>query len=752
MYRIAVIQNEIEMQHSGYVDSIPKFKKQNFDLQDHIFNRFSSVNIRELFIEGENFLLDYDCLIIGTNATSDGDLYSILCEENNQILLSKYIKLGKGLLICSQKKFRSIEDNDELYKPRETFFLPDTYDYIVASRPRDESSADGFVRIIDGEHNSIQKFLLNYPQVITNELISEHCQKNDFQKHYYRDYIIPLNSSSYFPILLDSDHGHRNTLMVACPQENERIVISTMALDWAGHYELLENILYYLVVGIPSVAFINKGGRLSKEFEFIISESKLSKTSYISYRSLEEATNNGNKLNAFHTLYVFSPDYNEDEVSGFWDSFIKPQDRYIKLIYYKYINDELVLVNFSYSSYIDAQKKEVEIWLKSQFKEGLWGNSFWKTYDAIFALDNMGVSVKSYLKSMFLQIDKHYQNGSYDGVLAPTCGLMELEALVLKKEEYLSEIPNINDLYRETRRWLVQKYNGTSKYNQKFIVRSFYNCGALDDLHQTVDEFKENLYQIALDGTVTDKLEIDLCLDVDVCSVYLSSVGDKREIRNRIHESLANILSKQMQNGRWDNNLGKTARILVFLLKHKKDPEFERSESDVKRSIDSGIIALKNSYQSSNWEENIVTTANAITAIIATDANAEYESKDFLNQVNKEAKLADSYNSLLLALKTIDELTISNGKKSKELHKLKKIQEKLNKSQARLRLSSAIASVSVMLVISYYIFLFLKDVELFKSMIFESFMWIPIAIGILITWIVEYVPKLITKDKDDSKS
>lgn len=266
---------------------------------------------------------------------------------------------------------------------------------------------------------------------------------------------------------------------------------------------------------------------------------------------------------------------------------------------------------------------------------------------------------------MFLQIDKHYQNGSYVGVLVPTCGLMELEALVLKKEEYLSEIPNINDLCRETRRWLVQKYNGTSKYNQKFIIRSFYNCGALDDLHQTVDEFKENLYQIALDGTVTDKLEIDLCLDVDVCSVYLSSVGDKREIRNRIHESLANILSKQMQNGRWDNNLGKTARILVFLLKHKKDPEFERSESDVKRSIDSGIIALKNSYQSSNWEENIVTTANAITAIIAADANAEYESKDFLNQVNKEAKLADSYNSLLLALKTIDELTISNGKKAK---------------------------------------------------------------------------------------
>ena len=40
MYRIAVIQNEVEMQHSGYVDSVPKYRKQDFDLREHVFNRF----------------------------------------------------------------------------------------------------------------------------------------------------------------------------------------------------------------------------------------------------------------------------------------------------------------------------------------------------------------------------------------------------------------------------------------------------------------------------------------------------------------------------------------------------------------------------------------------------------------------------------------------------------------------------------------------------------------------------------------
>ena len=749
MYRIAVIQNEIEMQHSGYVDSIPKFKKQNFDLFEHVFNRFSSVNVRELFIEGENFLLDYDCLIIGTNATSDGDLYNVLCEANSKEIIKDFIHLGKGLLICSQKKFKPIESMEELLKPRETFFLPDEYDYIVASRPKEESSADGSIKIISKEPNEIQKFMLSYPQKITDSLIEEHCINNDFQKHYYRDYIIPIYHSSYFPILIGSGSHEKNTLMVACPQRNEKIVISTMALDWAGHYELLENILYYLVVGIPTVAFINKKDSVSKEFEFIISEAKLAKTPFISYKDIEEIDKDSYTLKQFHSLYVFSPEYQEAEVASFWDSIEKPRDRYIKLIYYKHVNQELVLVNFSYSSYIDAPKKEVEIWLRSQYLDGLWGGSFWKTFDAIFALKNMGGSIKGYLKSMFLQIYKHYQNGSYDGVLAPSCGLLELEAMVRESEEYSSEIDNIEILFCETKRWLLEKYNNTSKYNKKFIIRSFYNCGLINDLKSEINKFKESLLQIALDGTVQDKLEIDLCLDIDVCSIYLEAFGEKREVKNKIIECLSCILSKQLQNGRWDNNLGKTSRLLVFLLNHMEDSEFQRTSDKLQSAINLGLAALKNSYSHSNWEDNIVTTANAITALIVADKKAEYESKDFLNQVNHEAKLADSYNSILLALKTIDDLTLSHSNQKKELYELKQIQGKFKKSQARLRISSAIASVSVMLVLSYYVFLFLKDINLFKSMIFESFMWIPLAIGILITWIVEFLQKIITKIEKD---
>ena len=157
---------------------------------------------------------DYDCLIIGTNATSDGDVYNILCNDQNKKLLEKYIALGKGILICSQKKFRKDTNADiSEYNARKTFFLPEPYEYKVISRPKDESSEDGDVVVCDNLINNIQRFICSFPRSIDNKTILEHCVKNDFQRHFYRDYIVPFNDSAYFPILWDDRESPRNTLI-----------------------------------------------------------------------------------------------------------------------------------------------------------------------------------------------------------------------------------------------------------------------------------------------------------------------------------------------------------------------------------------------------------------------------------------------------------------------------------------------------------------------------------------------------------
>ncbi len=750
MYRIAVIQNEVEMQHSGYADSVPKYRKQDFDLREHVFNRFSSVNIGELFIEGENYLLDYDCLIIGTNATSDGDVYSILCDEKNKELLEKYISLGKGVLICSQKKLR--EDPDahySEYRARKTFFLPTLYEYQVVSRPNGEGSEDGKITVFDNDINNVQKFICSFPRTIDNKIILEHCMKNDFQQHFYRDYIVPINDSSYFPVLWDDRDRPRYTLMVACPRKNEKIVISTMALDWAGHYELIENILYYLVIGIPTVAFVDKKSQPEQDFAFLMSEADLSKISYHLYESCDSVIKS--ELNRYHTLYVFSPSFSEIEVSDFWERHIKGKGNCIKLFYYKYINCELVLVNFSHYSYVDTQKQEVQIWLRSCYKDGLWGNSFWKTYDALFALYNIGDNITSYLQSAFLQIKKHYRNGSYDGVLAPTCGLLELEALIMDNVDLKREVPDIENYFNETKQWLIDKYRVTSIYNKKFIIRSFFNAGHFDELSNSIISFQEELINVAVDGAGEDKLEIDLCLDIEVCIIFLKKFKDRKEIQLRIRDCIKCILGTQLQNGRWDNNLGKTARLLVFLINHQALKDFERFKDEIEGAISRGIVALRNSYLRDNWENNIVTTANAITAIVEHDKTASYKSKDFLNQVNREVKLTDSYNSLLLALDTIDTLSKKCGKSDAELTKLKNIQRRYGASVIRLRTMTSVATVSLLLVLSYYLFLLLEDNELFKKMMFDSFMWVPIVVGAAITGLIEFIPKIIISINKNNK-
>ena len=65
-------------------------------------------------------------------------------------------------------------------------------------------------------------------------------------------------------------------------------------------------------------------------------------------------------------------------------------------------------------------------------------------------------------------------------------------------------------------------------------------------------------------------------------------------------------------------------------------------------------------------------------------------------------------------------------------------------SQGRLHIMTSVATVSVLLVLSYYLFLGLKDIELFKSMILQSFMWIPIVVGAAITGLIGFMPKIIT--------
>ena len=792
MYRIAVIQNGVEMQHSGYVDAIPMYRKfAPIGHEKAEFTRFSGVNIRDLFNQGEKYLLDFDALVLGTNATSDDDVYNVLRESNCRDLLADFIDRGKGVLICSQKKYqpKTEDDNEPEYqlsldaknddfmrmlgdtgkgqfyytvsevssskisKKRISSILPQRYEYLIDERPSNESSKEGNALLNEERVTLNQKCIFSLPNRISNELIERRCNKNSFQKHYYRDYIIPIYDSAYQPIIVDrKDAGLRNLLMVAVPQKNERIVISTMALDWAGHEELLENILNYITRGIPHTAFVHKNNYDNSEMKIVTQDAELSKVGNMEYCSIEDYMINSD----WHSLVVFSPDYIESEVSNAWQ-IIKERNKFTKVYHYRTVGDELVLVKYSNNTYIEQQKMDVLSWLNSKRGRRLWDNSLWKTFDVVRLLHTIGDDccpsiINQIVEAILTKDDKnksHYKsNGSYDGVLAPTCGVMEI-----------LHWANDTEHYEKTKKYLLDSFREQDNtHNKMFIIRSFYNSN---------DPMLQDLIKDFTFDSITnfkDVIDLDLCLYTEIAIIlHLRTEENKSGNKQMIVNALDELLSRQLQSGKWDN-LSNTATILIFLMKYQAilksilngaiDAKLCKK---IKDKIERGVAAIKTAYspQHFNWENNIVTTANSLLVLYLFDGSSGYKSKDFLKNFIDESVVAANYNALNLALNTLDKTIDDLNEKTNQLDESQKSIDELNenvrKLSKRLHLTGMVAGFSIASLLSICVQLALKVPNELVSIVSEVFMWIPVAVGTFVPMAVAGLNKKIndiSKKKD----
>ena len=69
MYKVAILQSDREAIRAGYVEIAPTLAEQA-ELLDYAFRVFDTSNLSDLFGETSNDLMQFDSLIIGTNATS----------------------------------------------------------------------------------------------------------------------------------------------------------------------------------------------------------------------------------------------------------------------------------------------------------------------------------------------------------------------------------------------------------------------------------------------------------------------------------------------------------------------------------------------------------------------------------------------------------------------------------------------------------------------------------------------------------
>ncbi len=640
MYRIAVIQNESEMLRSGFTNVIPKLQSIR-KMSQYSFELFNIVNLQKLFQKGDSHLGHYDSLIITTNATSETVL-AIL--RNNKADIEEFISNGKGIFIASQKKI-STSNYDSKKDNGKTLFLPDLYEYYTVERPKvEKDSGIGEISIATED----QHILLQYPAEVTAEMTQFHCENNEFKKHVYRSHIVPQRSGSFVPIFIDTSYENissRNLIMVnLVPQNGERIVISTIAIDWEFHENLLLNIITYITEGLPKVAFIDNASIRHGDFDFLLTSAKLSKIAHKVYGHPE---NIKKELLNIHNTYIFSPDWNETDIGSFIRSLIEQlpnrnygSKSYVRVYYFKQIENILTLTQYSNFSTIDLITDSAVLWVNSLFPGRMWNNSFWTTHDILFMFHDLGVNIQTYVAPILKDIKHHYLDYSYDGVTGATCGLLELLFLFerLCPEELEREGIGRHD-FHEMVNWLIDKFNSQSIYDKQTVVMTFekYHQRLLNSEGFDVNRYAEmrsnvcsNLPSAA--GDRSEPSETDLCRKIGIFMLCDNRTAD-------IVELVSLLKRLQTPAGKWTNT-GRTAHVLVFLLNGLSALlEICGSEAGIDEMIYNGVLFLRSEYdwRKANWNDEIQSTAKALQAIGLYNIHYKYSTQDFFKTLEIES-------------------------------------------------------------------------------------------------------------------
>jgi len=729
MYRVAVVQNESEMLRSGYTNVLPKLRSIK-RLSHYSFELFNVVNIQKLFQEGDSYLLNFDSLFITTNATSDIRVLTRLRE--NKDVMEKFISSGRGLFIASQKKLSTAKFDSKTDEGK-TGFLPEAYEFFTVERPKSEKdSGEGKI----STYNNEDHILLQYPKRVTAELTMQHCEKNEFKKHCYRSHIVPYIDGSYVPIFVDRSYKEvpsRSLLMVnLVPQNGERVVISTIALDWEFHEDLLTNLIAYTTEGLPRVAFIDNAGIKHGDFDFLLTSAKLSKISHHIYDNVAQIKP---ELLNIHNTYIFSPDWKEQDVTDFLRNTFHSDNHntngrksYVRVYYFKEFNNVLTLAQYSNFSTIDLIIDSSVLWVTSMFPNAMWGRSFWITYDILTMMYDIGENIETYISPILNDIRKHYTEYSYDGIMGATCGLFELMILLRSRynKELIKERFSPND-FNGILGWIFDKYDSQSAYDKQtamLTLHKYYSEIFLSKKYKVEkDKYSEMLESVCstthVDNAMPDKdSEIDLCRTISVCLLC-----ENREAE--IVDLLRKLKTIQTPSGRWTNT-GRTAHVLVFLLKNLlRLKSLASAEINIDDMIYNGILHLRSEYnwKNANWDNDIQATAKAIHAIGMYNRLYKYSTQDFFKTLEVESDkiysatvihnvsesmrmLRQRTNEMLLK---IESLTEANLKRQQELqeHKEKieacELYESENVKQVKIARTVATICATLLLTMIFYL-------------------------------------------------
>lgn len=420
MYRVAVIVNENETLHSVYADAV-RILKSALSLvygervsEIYSFEVIDKFNVYTLFEKGDNNLFSFDSIFISTNACNNKEIYDELETHKKEIEMYIDDEQGNhhGVCVLNQQKLGGASD-----KVEPLGFLPQGLSYRLIKR-HEKSSFEGKVSLC-----TMHDALVHFPLAISQNIIEDCCsgKYNQFMPHKYRHFIEPENPSAYELIYGDVSYsdsvGNKTTrcLLLKSRIRNERVVISSMALDWAEHLQQLANIIVFLTEGINQFAFVSKADCSNEEFSRLINKAIDSKVAVKCYSEKDIEIIISKRENP-HKVFIFSSDWAEDEIeTNLWNKIrelgksdavfyhladedtIKETGLKIKCLFSKSIRNSQIVLGF-------------EEWIMAKFIKSRWRKSVW-TYEYILeVLKELEFQNSSFVLPLYLELrNNHYK-------------------------------------------------------------------------------------------------------------------------------------------------------------------------------------------------------------------------------------------------------------------------------------------------------------------------------------------------------
>jgi hypothetical protein len=664
MYRVGIVINENEASHSKYADSeatlrlaINHCNKNGLNGNSYHFTIYDKFTIDRLFDLRESDISTLNALVIATNALSFGEkIYFTFCENRKRI--EEFLNKRKGIFISSQKKLSN--GNLSTDECRSVEFLPEGYNYYLYDRP-EKSSADGKVSI------SASSVLLEYPCKITNELIDHRCNDNQFMAHKYRTLIIPDRSSSYQTLLSDEESGRisqsalayngaRNLLLYS--EGTRRIVISTMALDWASHVELLSNILTFIAETEPRIFFVKKACEQPKS-AIVDSYIIRANIANIPYREVsEDEMHNGVSLPG--NSFIFSPLWSSEEIEKVYSEMLLLRKDYFTIHHICHTSitadKKHKLVKYRNYSSIDLLKDAVIRSLLCSFQSTKWGKSVWTYSYIVKLLAFYQVKQAKIAKELYRETSLHFTKvesgkriltGDYDGVFNATCKMLEVLNILSQMygDSFKEDIVyGLNDVINSAETWVLERFNAGAVFDQDICYLLLYltRVGSFITLDKSVKLSLVNAFEVLLtkiaeevwSHKVHDRSSADLCrVYQTLCILTVENMLAVDKAVNYLTQIETTLRDRQDSYGNW-KQISETAEITLTLLEsHPARAKIGYEMNAINTLIAKGIEALHSQYdiETNMWASDISTTAKAMNAIALYDKIFNFSINDFLS-------------------------------------------------------------------------------------------------------------------------